>query len=70
MCMTECLIENKANIHTADEQSRTALHWAAVNNHVEIARYLAHHGADVNIVAKNGETALIYATARGKLGCG
>ena len=29
----------------------TALHWAAFNNHVEVAKLLLQHGADVN--AKN-----------------
>jgi len=34
------ILSNKANTNDKDEQNCTALHWAAINNHIEIAKFL------------------------------
>jgi ankyrin repeat protein len=43
----------------------TPLHWAAALNREEMARLLLEKGADPNLVAGNGLTALDLAEARG-----
>ena len=35
---------------TTDKDGCSLLHWAAINNRCEIAKYLINHGADVNAV--------------------
>jgi len=34
------ILSNKAGSNDKDEQNCTALHWAAINNHLEIAKFL------------------------------
>ncbi len=45
--------------------SSTALHWAAMRNHEELAKLLLANGADPNLLAGNGCTALDLAEQRG-----
>ncbi|KAJ3286782.1 palmitoyltransferase akr1 [Rhizoclosmatium sp. JEL0117] len=33
-----------------DRENCTALHWAAINNRIAVAKYLVEHGADVNAI--------------------
>ena len=42
-----------AKVTDRDSQNVTALHWAAINNHVIVAKYLIDNGAEVN--ATGGE---------------
>lgn len=41
---------DRAIVNRRDFQDVTALHWAAINNHVLVARYLLDHGAEVNAI--------------------
>ncbi|CAB4409645.1 unnamed protein product [Rhizophagus irregularis] len=63
------LIENGyAEVTDSDSQNVTALHWAAINNHVIVAKYLIENGAEVN--AFGGElvaTPLHWAARNGHL---
>jgi len=34
------ILSNKASANDKDDQNCTALHWAAINNHIEIAKFL------------------------------
>ena len=46
----------------------TALHWAAINNHVAVARCLLEHGADVNAVGGDLQaTPLLWAARQGHI---
>ena len=44
------------------------MHWAAFQGHVEVARSLLNHGADVNALTKKGSTPLRLATSHKKAG--
>jgi palmitoyltransferase len=35
-------------VNSVDESNVTPLHWAAINNHISIAKYLLDKGADIN----------------------
>jgi len=62
------ILSNKANANDKDDQNCTALHWAAINNHIEIAKFLLIHGAKVD--EKGGDllaTPLHWATRSGHL---
>jgi hypothetical protein len=48
-----------------DHYGRTALHFAAVEGHVEIAKLLLRHGANVDVEDEHGLTALHLATKAG-----
>ena len=56
------LLDSGANPNAEDDEGETALHWAAINGRLEIAKILLSAGADIN-AADNyyGATALIYA---------
>jgi ankyrin repeat protein len=49
------------------EVGATPLHAAARNDHLEVVKFLLAHGADVNAVRKDGETAFAEATYHGFL---
>jgi len=62
------ILSNKANANDKDDQNCTALHWAAINNHIEIAKFLLIHGASVD--EKGGDlmaTPLHWAARSGHL---
>jgi len=62
------ILSNKAGVNDKDDQNCTALHWAAINNHLEIAKFLLIHGARVD--EKGGDlmaTPLHWATRSGFL---
>ena len=45
------LIESgQANVNQPDNEGCYLLHWASINNHVELVRYLIAKGATVNII--------------------
>lgn len=45
------LIEaDPAMVKSRDFQDVTALHWAAINNQIPIAKYLMDHGAEVDAI--------------------
>lgn len=49
-------------INTQDNKMNTALHYAAINDDVNICRALLDHGASIDIKNSSGETALHLAT--------
>ncbi|KAF9179366.1 palmitoyltransferase akr1 [Haplosporangium sp. Z 11] len=63
------LVESdRAMVNSRDFQDVTALHWAAINNQIHVARYLLDHGAEVDAIG--GEliaTPLHWCTRNGHL---
>ena len=55
-------INNGGNIDAKDERGFTGLMYAAQGGHYELVRLLLENGADPNIKALNGSTALILAS--------
>ena len=43
----------QATVNDRDQQGATPLHWAAISNHVVVARFLIDAGADVNAVGSD-----------------
>lgn len=52
------LIENKANIDLNDINQNTALLYALINNHIDIASILISNGANITVKNKNGFSTL------------
>jgi palmitoyltransferase ZDHHC13/17 len=44
----ELIDSKKHSVTEFDEQQTTALHWAAINNHINIAQFLLDRGAVVD----------------------
>jgi len=57
----KALLAGGANIRETDRQGLTALHWAAVAHHADVAQTLIAGGADMNAVDRFGYTPLLYA---------
>lgn len=49
----------------ADDEHRTALHWAAIEDHVEATMLLLDHGVDPNLQDEYGWTPLMHALTSG-----
>lgn len=58
----------KCDINARDKLGRTALHHAAANGHVDIAKVLLANGADVNARSNGNETPLIRACMYREIG--
>jgi len=54
-----------AEVNAKDDKGRTALMFAVINMHADIAGELLEHGADVNATANDGATALMLAASSG-----
>lgn len=52
------------NINTQDERGSTALIQAVYGNHLHIIEFLVEQGADVNLITKDGWSALLFASNR------
>ena len=61
-------VMNGANVNAKEKygDGATALMWVATKGHIDIAKLLINHGADVNAKAKYGVTALMGAANDGK----
>ena len=57
------LLDSGAAVDQPDSDGITALGWAAISNHPDVARVLIEHGADVNHVDKKKMTPLLYAAS-------
>ena len=44
------LLENGAEVNVVDKQKCTALHFAAIHGHADVAKVLIQNGTDVNAV--------------------
>lgn len=60
------LIESGAEVNAKDENSRTALHWAAENDDLEIVKILVESGADTKAKNRENLTPLDLADKFGK----
>jgi ankyrin len=49
------LLANNANVNAKDSFGMTPLHWAAMESHLEVAKTLLAHGADVNARSAGGQ---------------
>jgi uncharacterized protein YcgI (DUF1989 family) len=54
----QILKQKGVNIDTVDYQGKSALYWAAFNNHPSIVENLLKAGANANLKNKDGETSL------------
>lgn len=59
------MINNGANINHVDSDEQTALHIAAANGNIKVARLLIENGANVSSVDNYGWTALHIAASEG-----
>merc|ERR1712004_948739 len=62
--VAKLLIENSANVDSANKKGFTALHSAAYRNSVAMAKVLIENSANVDSTDKNGWTALHYSASR------
>lgn len=61
------LLESKVDPNSVDGDGRTALHWAAWENHPQVVQLLLERGALIDAQDNNGDTPLILAGAYGSL---
>ena len=59
------LVSQGADVDAPQGDGMTALHWAALNGHEEMARVLLSAGADHGAVTRNGDYAPLHLAARG-----
>lgn len=64
--MLKKLINNGANINLVDNDEQTALHVAAANGNIKVAKLLIENGANVSSVDNYGWTALFIAAENGE----
>jgi len=63
----KCLVDDGADINLQDSDGKTALHYAASDEHSDVMKELLDNKADVNSRDKNGSTPLHYAAGNGHL---
>jgi len=62
------LNDNKTWVHAVDDMGLTPLMWAVYNDHLDLAKMLVDHGADVNAVsAKLGSSVIHFAAENGSI---
>jgi len=59
------LLEDGANVNSAQADGATALHWAAYHGDADLARLLLAAGADPSAANRNGSTPMWLAASRG-----
>ena len=59
--VAEFLLDNRVDPNVATPEGQTSLHWVAYGPHVEVARLLVRHGANVNARDAAGRTPLDWA---------
>lgn len=68
IAVAELLLAAGARLDTREEQGRAAIHGAAQHGWIAFTRWLAAHGADLNIEDKQGNTALDFALGKAATG--
>ena len=63
--LVQLLLNKGANLSDTDEQGRTALHWAALQDHEPVTQLLLDREANVSATNKRGMTALHCAAREG-----
>jgi ankyrin repeat protein len=58
----------KQGLDERDGEGMTALHWAAIHGHEEVAVFLLNHGASVDCKDLNERTTLMFASVGGRVG--
>ncbi len=61
------LVEDGANVHSANNKGMTPLHAAALGGHLEVVKYLVEDGANVNATNSDGGRPLYGAASMGHL---
>jgi ankyrin repeat protein len=56
------LIQDSSKLNATDEDHYTALHWACMRAHWDVAGYLIEKGADVNAIGGDGGTPINWAS--------
>ena len=64
--LIELLLDKNAQIDKAGEYGMTALHFAAYNGHLEVAKLLLTKGAKIDLPDNKGQTPLHYAAKYGE----
>lgn len=57
----DILEKDSSKLDAKDEDGYTALHWACMRAHWDIAKYLIENGADLNVVGGDGGTQINWA---------
>lgn len=65
--IVQLLLENGADVNTADGDGNTSLIQAAYAGHIGIVHCLVENGADIDATDKNGDTALMWAAHKSRL---
>lgn len=55
------LAQDPSKLNETDEDNFTALHWACMRAHWDVAKYLIEKGADLNVVGGDGGTQINWA---------
>jgi len=55
------LEKNPSKLNVTDQDKYTALHWACIRAHWNIAKYLIEKGADLNVIGGDGGTPINWA---------
>lgn len=63
----QMLINNGADINQQNNENKTALIYAVLNNNIDIVEILISNGANINLQDNLGFTALMYASKEGKI---
>lgn len=58
--------ELKAYVNRQNDSGNTALHWSALNGHLEIAKMLLESGADASVLNSSGHDAVFEAEMNDK----
>ena len=61
LAVKSILAQDPSKLNATDEDHYTALHWACMRAHWDVARYLIERGADVNVVGGDGGTQINWA---------
>jgi ankyrin repeat protein len=64
-CVRVLVEEGKSNPEKGDRFLRTPLHYACINGHIEVVKYLLSHGVNANAADSSNNTPIHFAAAFG-----